>query len=71
MGLPLLSGGEVVKALLRRGYYVRRQKGSHIRLYHTARSPVTVPDHKEIDRGTLRSILRQAGLSPEEFADLL
>lgn len=46
MGLPLLSGGEVVKAL-------------------------TVPDHKEIDRGTLRSILRQAGLSPEEFADLL
>ncbi|NNN04397.1 MAG: type II toxin-antitoxin system HicA family toxin [Elusimicrobia bacterium] len=71
MSLPLLSGGEVVNALLRRGYYVRRQKGSHIRLYHAARGPVTVPDHKEIDRGTLRSILRQAGLSPDEFADLL
>ncbi|MEW6557852.1 MAG: type II toxin-antitoxin system HicA family toxin [Elusimicrobiota bacterium] len=69
--LPLLSGNEIVKALQRTGYYIRRQKGSHIRLYHAERLPVTVPNHKEVDRRTLKSILQTANLTPEEFKELL
>ena len=64
---PLLSGQEIVNALQRIGYYIRKQKGSHIRLYHSNRLPVTVPAHREVDRGTLRSILRTANLTVEEF----
>lgn len=67
---PLLSGRDIVGRLVRLGYTVRRQKGSHIRLYHPTRGPVTVPDHPEVDRGTLRSILRQADLNLEEFLRL-
>ena len=69
--LPLLSGQEIVKALQKIGYYVRRQKGSHIRLYHHERLPVTVPAHREVDRRTLKSILRAANLTIEEFRKLL
>jgi len=69
--LPLLSGQEIVNALQRIGYYVRRQKGSHIRLYHPERLPVTVPAHQEVDRRTLKSILRAANLTVEEFKKLL
>ena len=69
--LPLLSGQEIVNALQRIGYYVRKQKGSHIRLYHPERSPVTVPAHREVDRRTLKSILRTANIDIEEFKKLL
>jgi len=69
--LPLLSGQEIVNALQRIGYYVRKQKGSHIRLYHPERLPVTVPAHREIDRRTSKSILRTANLTVEEFTQLL
>mgnify|MGYP001568513451 CR=1 len=69
--LPVVSGREVVTALQRIGYYIRKQRGSHIRLYHPNRLPVTVPDHKELDRGTLKSILRTVNLTTEEFHNLL
>ncbi|MFA5779371.1 MAG: type II toxin-antitoxin system HicA family toxin [Elusimicrobiota bacterium] len=69
--LPLLSGQKIVKALLKTGYYVRRQRGSHIRLYHATRLSVTVPNHYEVDRRTLKSILRTANISPEEFIKLI
>ncbi|MBI4835195.1 MAG: type II toxin-antitoxin system HicA family toxin [Planctomycetes bacterium] len=69
--LPVVSGREVVTALQRIGYYIRKQRGSHIRLYHPNRLPVTVPDHKELDRGTLKSILRTVNLTTEEFNNLL
>ena len=69
--LPLLSGQEVIKALQRIGYYIRKQKGSHIRLYHPTLLPVTVPNHKEIDRRTLMSILRTVNISVEDFKNLL
>ena len=69
--LPLLSSQEIINALQRTGYYVRKQKGSHIRLYHSSRFPVTVPAHREVDRGTLRSILRTANLTVEEFKKFL
>lgn len=71
MKLPLMSGREVVKALSRIGFYVVRQRGSHIRLYHHDREGVTVPNHKELDKGTLNGILADAGISAEEFIGLL
>ena len=70
--LPVVSGRECVKALERAGFVVRRQTGSHIVL--TRESPfaqLIVPDHRELKRGTLRRIIRDAGLTVEEFAGLL
>jgi predicted RNA binding protein YcfA (HicA-like mRNA interferase family) len=67
-----VSGRECVRALERAGYKVRRQTGSHIIL--TREEPptlLTVPDHRNIKPGTLRSIIRQAELTVEEFVDLL
>ena len=70
--LPILSGRECVKALEKAGFHIDRQKGSHLMLYRDdPASLVVVPNHKELDRGTLKSIIRQAGLSDEEFAKLL
>jgi predicted RNA binding protein YcfA (HicA-like mRNA interferase family) len=72
--LPVISGRECIKALEKTGFFIARQKGSHITLRRQEPPPtrtVVVPDHKELDRGTLRSIIRQAGLSVEEFVDLL
>ncbi len=72
--LPVVSGRQVVTALQRVGYVVVRQRGSHLRLRHPAderRRPVTVPDHQTLKTGTLRAILRDAGLSIEEFGALL
>ena len=70
--LPNVSGRECVQALERAGFYVRRQRGSHIILRcDDPYAQLVVPDHKELDRGTLRAIIRQAGLSVDEFVDLL
>lgn len=71
--LPRISGRKVVKALTKIGYEQDRQRGSHIILRQTA-SPhrrVTVPDHREIAKGTLRAIIRGIGLTVDEFKDLL
>ena len=71
--LPVVSGREVVRALERVGYEVDRQKGSHIVMRHTdpPYRRVTVPDHKEVAKGTLRAILRAVGVTREEFGELL
>lgn len=50
---------------------MRNQKGSHIHLRHPNKMPLTIPNHKEIAKGTLRTILTDAGLSTEEFVKLL
>ena len=52
------------------GYYMRDQKGSHIHLRHPTRKPLTIPNHQEIARGTLRQIIRDAELTLEEFLRL-
>ena len=71
-GLPNLSGRECIRALSKAGFYVRRQEGSHLVLRRDDPfTQVVVPDHKELDRGTLRAIIRQAGLSVDEFTRLL
>jgi predicted RNA binding protein YcfA (HicA-like mRNA interferase family) len=70
--LPVVSGRECVRALERAGFSVRRHEGSHIILRRDSPfAQVVVPDHKELDRGTLRAILRQAGLSVDQFDALL
>ncbi|MGA7953636.1 MAG: type II toxin-antitoxin system HicA family toxin [Gloeobacterales cyanobacterium] len=71
--LPRVSGREVVKALGKIGYEVDRQRGSHIVLRNTEPPyrRITVPDHDEVAKGTLRTIIRQAGLGVEEFKALL
>jgi predicted RNA binding protein YcfA (HicA-like mRNA interferase family) len=70
--LPVVSGGECVKALEKIGFIVYRQRGSHITMVRTQPSTqTTIPNHRELDRGTLRAIIRQAGLSVEEFVALL
>ena len=69
--LPILSGKEVVKVLGKLGYTINDQKGSHIHLRHPVMRPLTVPNHPEIARGTLRTIIKDADLTVEKFLELL
>ena len=68
--LPVISGQTCIKALQKAGFVVSRQKGSHVKLRRGAQT-VIVPNHKELDRGTLKSILDQAGIEVEKFVELL
>jgi predicted RNA binding protein YcfA (HicA-like mRNA interferase family) len=69
--LPVVSGTDAIRILGKVGFERTSQRGSHVKLRHTNGRVVIVPLHKELARGTLRSILRQAGLSPEEFAAIV
>jgi predicted RNA binding protein YcfA (HicA-like mRNA interferase family) len=72
-GLPVVSGRDVVKALSKIGYLLDRERGSHMILRQSS-SPfrrITIPDHKEIAKGTLRAIIREAGLTVDQFKELL
>ena len=64
--LPHISGREAVRALQKLGFEVTRQKGSHIVMKRGADGCV-IPNHQEIKIGTLAGVLRQAGISAEEF----
>jgi predicted RNA binding protein YcfA (HicA-like mRNA interferase family) len=70
--LPVVSGDDTVRALAKSGFQFVRQTGSHMILRRNDPfAQVTVPRHKVLDRGTLRAILRQSGLSVEAFVSLL
>ena len=72
--LPRVEGREVVRALERAGFEVRRQKGSHVHLRRSSdQRRVTVPVHtgRTLPPGTLRAILRDADIEVEEFRQLL
>ena len=72
--LPVLKAKVVVRALLRGGFYIHHQTGSHARLLHNTRPEVrvTVPIHsKDIPVSLLKRILRQASLTEEEFLKLV
>jgi predicted RNA binding protein YcfA (HicA-like mRNA interferase family) len=71
--LPRVSGRDVVKALLKVGYERDRQRGSHIILRQLTypHRRIVIPDHKEVAKGTLRSIIRETGLTVDEFKDLV
>jgi predicted RNA binding protein YcfA (HicA-like mRNA interferase family) len=66
-----ISGQDLVKVLLRVGFVVNRQRGSHIVLRRAdPYARVVVPDHKRIRPGTLRQILTEAGLTVERLLEL-
>ena len=71
--IPIVSAIKVIKVLSKIGYEADHQTGSHIILRHreTLHKRLTVPNHKEIARGTLKAILEEAGLTVQEFTDLL
>ena len=70
--LPVVSWSDVAIVLKRAGFVYDRQKGSHMVYYHPETNRTVVfPKHKEIKRGTLREILREADITLEEFRKLL
>ena len=69
--LPVLSGQEVCRILAAHGFENVRQRGSHVIMQkRMAETTITVPVplHREVRTGTLRSIIRQSGLSVDDFA---
>jgi len=70
--LPVVSGAECVKALGKIGFEVfRRRAATSFWCANLLPAQTTIPNHKELDRGTLRAIIRQTGLTVEEFVALL
>lgn len=70
--LPQVSGSDVVRALQKIGFTVRRQHGSHIIMRRdNPFAQTVVPNYRQIDRGTLRAILRQTEVSVDELNKLL
>jgi predicted RNA binding protein YcfA (HicA-like mRNA interferase family) len=69
--LPVCSASEAIRAFGRIGYGVDHQTGSHIILRHATGRRLTVPNHRELAKGTLRSLIREAGITPAEFAELM
>jgi len=69
--LPACSGPAAVRAFEKLGYQVDHQTGSHIILRHPQMRRLTVPNHRELAKGTLRALIREAGLTKEEFSRLL
>jgi predicted RNA binding protein YcfA (HicA-like mRNA interferase family) len=66
--LPVLSGREVVKVFASFGWEVSRQSGSHVIMTKSGETiTLSIPDHKEVAKGTLRSLIRAANLTVDEF----
>ncbi len=73
MKLPILSGAKVVKLLSKEGFSVLGQEGSHVimsKQVETRKLKPVIPMHRELAVGTLLSIMRQAGMTREEFLQL-
>ena len=70
--LPVLSGRKAVRVFEKLGWQVARQRGSHIIMVKEGEiATLSIPDHKEVARGTLRSLIRSAGISVETFCQQL
>ncbi len=70
--LPVLSAKDVIKVLRKFGFQVYRQTGSHIHLWNEERKLlVTVPNHPELAKGTLISVMKQAKIKKEDFISKL
>ncbi len=70
--LPSISGKECIKALEKFGFFIKRQEGSHIVMRrNNPFGQLVVPNHKTLDRGTLRAIIRQAEITVKEFVEAL
>jgi len=70
--LPVISGAKAVKAFVKTDWRVDRQKGSHVVLLKQGHlASLSIPQHRELAPGTLRSLIRAAGMTVEEFIRLL
>ena len=70
--LPVISGIAAVKAFSKDGWFVARQTGSHIiRVKAGSEVILSIPNHRELDRGTLRKLIKLTGLTVDEFVALL
>ena len=66
--LPRISGDQAIKIFIKLGFYIARQKGSHVVMRKGDRGCV-IPKHKNLAVGTLRSAIRQAGISADVFVE--
>ncbi len=64
--LPRISGEQAIKIFIKLGFYIARQKGSHV-VMRKDNTGCVIPKHKSLAVGTLRSAIRQASISPDEF----
>jgi len=69
--LPVCSGRDAVRVFQKIGYELDHQTGSHMIPRHASGRRLTVPDHRELAKGTLRALIRDAGLTVEQFIELL
>jgi predicted RNA binding protein YcfA (HicA-like mRNA interferase family) len=70
--LPVLSGRKAVRAFEKLGWQVARQRGSHVIMVKEDQiATLSIPDHKEVAKGTLRSLIRSAGITVDEFTSQL
>ncbi len=70
--IPVVSGREAVKVFQSLGWEVARQRGSHIILVRDGDlETLSVPDHREVAKGTVRSLIRSAGITVDEFLETL
>jgi predicted RNA binding protein YcfA (HicA-like mRNA interferase family) len=70
--LPVVSGGEVVRAFQNAGWLIARQRGSHIvMIKEGGMVTLSVPNHDSVAKGTLRSLVRDAGLTVDQFIEIL
>ncbi len=70
--LPTVSGRQALATFQRAGFQVRRQRGSHVVMVKPGfPETLSVPDHRQVKPGTLRALIRKAGLTVDEFVDLL
>ena len=67
--LSNISGGEAVKIFEKFGYVLDHQTGSHMILWHESKPTLSVPNHRELAPGLLRSLVRQAGITVDEFLE--
>jgi len=65
--LPVVSGEDIIKLLVKKGYAVRSRRGSHVNLVHPVLPPITVPLHKELKKGILHGVLRVANIDSSEL----
>jgi predicted RNA binding protein YcfA (HicA-like mRNA interferase family) len=69
--LPVVSGAEAVRIFEKAGWTIDRPRGSHVILVKDGHiATLSVPDHKELARGTLRSLIRAAGMTTDDFEAL-
>ena len=71
--LPSIKPRALIKIFSKQGYIIDRQKGSHVILYHpVSQGRLTIPMHaKDVPNGTLLAIIKQSGLTKEEFLEVM